>query len=99
MTVSICQQCLRLIFSGRAAVVAGFSENAAAIQSVINDLSDGGSIRINVHPITCSQVTQDTLSGDGERRPAQLRVAACLYVVNSLKPLIQRQMPVKSHFS
>jgi hypothetical protein len=99
MTVSICEQCLSLIFSGSAAIIAGFSVNAAAIQSVINDLSDGRSIRIDVHPITCPKVTQDTLSGNGQRSAAQLGVAACLYMVNSLKPLIQRQMPVKSHFS
>src|SRR4051812_3903486 len=87
------------VLLGCAAVVAGFSENAAAIQSVINDLSDGRGVWINIHPITCPQVTQNPLSRYGQGCPTQFRVAACLDMVNSLKPLFERQMPVKSHFS
>ena len=85
--------------SGSATVIAGFSENAAAIQSVINNLTDSGSVRIDIHPVTRPQVTHYPLSSDGQRRPAQFRVTASLNMVNSLEPLFQRQMPVKSHFS
>jgi hypothetical protein len=85
--------------SGSSAVVAGFSENAAAIQSVVNNLADSRSVWIDIHPITCTQVTHYPLCGDGQRRAAQLRVTARLNMINPLKPLFQRQMPVKSHFS
>ena len=75
----------------------GFCIDTSSVESVVNDLSHGRNVRINIHPITRGQVTNNTLGGDFHRRTGQLRKAPRLDVINSLEPLSQRQALVKIH--
>jgi hypothetical protein len=66
-----------------AAIISRFSIDASAIQSVVYDFTHGRGIRVDIHPVTGAQVAHDTLSRNVKSWPAQLREAACLYMVNS----------------
>jgi hypothetical protein len=74
-----------------------FSENSAAVQGVVNDFSNGGSVGIYVHSVASTQMPQDTLSGDLKRHAPQFRVSPGLNMVDSENPLVERQMSIKSH--
>jgi len=80
-------------------VVEGFGEDAAAVEGVVDDLADGGDIRIDVHAVTSAQVTDDSLGRDVEGGSAQLGVTARLNVVNHLQPFCQRKSLSSDHFS
>ena len=68
----------------RARDLGGFSINTSPIESIINDLSHGGDVRVNVHPITRREMPNDSLGRDFPRRTGQLRKAASLDVIDSL---------------
>jgi len=74
-----------------------FGINATPVESVINDLSHSGNVRIYIHPIARCEVADDTLSGDFAGCASQFRKPPCLNVINSLKPLSQRQAFVQIH--
>src|ERR1051325_5430111 len=80
-------------------VVKGLGEDAAAVERVVDDLADGGDIRVHVHPVTGAQVADDALGRDVQGGAAQLRVAARLDVVNHLQPFSQRKLLSSDHFS
>jgi hypothetical protein len=81
----------------RARDFGSFSVDTSSVESVVNDLSNGRNVRVNVHPIASGQVTDNTFGGDFHGRTGQLRKAARLDVINSLEPLSQRQALVKIH--
>ena len=83
--------------SGCAGLLCGLGKDSAPVESVINYFANGGSIRIYVHSITGTQVSDNTLGRYPHSYPRQLRIPTRLNVVNSKKPLIQRQMFTKSH--
>jgi hypothetical protein len=62
----------------------GFSIDTSSVESVVNYLSHGRNVRVNIHSITCGQVTNNTLGGNFHRRAGQLRKAPGLDVINSL---------------
>src|SRR6266849_3679821 len=62
----------------------GFSIDTSSVESVVNDLSNSRNVRVNVHPITRRQVTDNALGCNFLRRTGQLRKAPGLDVINSL---------------
>ena len=74
-----------------------FGENSTAVQSVVDYLADRRCVGIYVHPITSAQVTDYAFSGNIPRDAGQLGETARLNMINSEKPLIQRQVLTKSH--
>jgi hypothetical protein len=73
-----------------ATIIRRFGENAATIQRIIYDLAYGGSVWIDIHTVTGAQVTHNPFGRNLQRRAVQFRETACLYVVDSENPLIQR---------
>ena len=73
-----------------ATIIRSFSEHATTVQRIIYDLADGRSIWIDIHAVTGAQVTHNTLCRNVQSRAVQFGETACLYVVNSKNPLIQR---------
>jgi hypothetical protein len=57
--------------SGRARVFGGLRKNPPAIQGVIDDLPNRGGIGINIHPIACAEVPDDSFCGNLERDASQ----------------------------
>ena len=55
----------------RAGYLSGFGINTSSVKSIVDDLSNGGYIRINVHTITRGQVPNDTFSRDFAGRSGQ----------------------------
>jgi hypothetical protein len=74
--------CLSFLFSG-------LSENSAAIQGVVDNFSDSGSVRVYVHSITGPQVAQNALCGNLESHANQFRIASSLNVVNPKNSLVK----------
>lgn len=66
------------------------SENSTPINSIVDDLAHGRSVRVHVHAIARTQVTENAFSGDLQSYAAQFRVTSSLNVVNSQNPLVQR---------
>ena len=58
--------------SGSASYLGCFSENPASVESIINDFSDRGNVRIDVHPVTSSEMAQDPFGCNLQGRTAQL---------------------------
>jgi hypothetical protein len=81
----------------RARLVLGFREHASTVQRIVDDLAHGRSFRINVHPVASFEVSDDALSCDFESNAVQLGIPARLDMIDSHKPLIQRQVCIKSH--
>src|SRR6185369_6047141 len=80
-----------------AGVFFGFSEHATAVQRIVDDLAHGRSFRINVHSVASFEVSDDTFSGYVQGDSVEFRKTARLNVIDSHKPLIQRQVCIKSH--
>ena len=81
----------------RSGVFLGFGEHSAPVQRIVDDLSDGGRFRIHIHSVARLQVSDDTFRRDLQRQPVQFRIAAGLNMIDSHKPLIERQVRIKSH--
>src|SRR6266446_4480373 len=73
------------------------SKHSATVKSVINYFANSGSIRIYVHSVAGAQMSDDALGRNTHSHARQLRIPTRLNVINSKKPLIQRQMFTKSH--
>src|ERR1700730_8398336 len=69
----------------------GFGIDTPSVESVINNLSHGRDVRVNIHSITRGKMPNNSLGGDFICRTGQLRKASCLDMIDSLKPLSQRQ--------
>ncbi|GEM_PF-5350347 len=83
----------------RASYLSGLGINASSVEGIVNNLSNSRNIRINVHAITRGKVTNDAFRCDLARGTGQLRKSPRLNMINSLKPLSQRQALVKIHDS
>ena len=81
----------------RAGVFLGFSEHATAVQRIIDDLAHCRSLWIDVHSVARFEVPDDALRGYLKSNAVELRITTRLNVINSTKPLIQRQVCIKSH--
>jgi hypothetical protein len=68
-----------------------FGIDTTSVESVINNLSHGRNVRVNIHSITRGKMPNDSFGGDFICRTGQLRKASCLDMIDSLKPLSQRQ--------
>jgi hypothetical protein len=75
----------------------GLGVHAPAVESVVNYFTDRGNVRINIHPITGREMTNNSLGGDFQNGTGQLGKTPRLNVVDSLKPLSQRQALIKIH--
>jgi hypothetical protein len=75
----------------------GFGVHTPAVERVIDNLANGGDIRIHIHAITRRQVPNNTFSGNLQNGAGELRKAPCLNMIQSLKPLSQRQSFIKIH--
>jgi len=75
----------------------GLCENTTAIERVIDDFAHCGCIRINVHSIASSEMSNNTFSGYIKCHSGQLRIATRLNVIDPLEPLLQRQVSIKGH--
>ena len=75
----------------------GFSVYTPAVERVVNNLTHRRNIRVHIHTIARGKMSQDTLSGNLQHRAGKLRKAPRLDVIESLKPLSQRQALVKIH--
>src|SRR6185295_8350478 len=73
--------------------------DAPAVESIVDNFSDCGNIRIHIHPITGREMTNYSLGSNFQYGTGQLRKTPCLNMVDSLKPLSQRQALVKIHDS
>jgi len=76
-----------------------FRIDTPTVESIIDNLSYGRNVWVDVHAITSSEVTKNALGGNFQHGTGKLRKAPSLYVINSLKPLNQRQTLVKIHDS
>ena len=74
-----------------------FGEHAAAVKCVVYDLSNGGRFWINIHPVTGAQMSNNPFGRYVQSYSSKLRITTRLNMVNSKKPLIQRQVRIKSH--
>jgi hypothetical protein len=77
--------------------VACLRENSAAVQCVVDDLTNSGGFGIDVHTVTRFEMSDNAFCGDLKRNSRQLGIASRLDMINSQQPLIQRQMCIKSH--
>ena len=77
--------------------VFGFREHATAVQRIINYLAHCRSLWIDVHSVARFEVPDDALRGYLESNAVKLRITTCLDMIDSCKPLIQRQVCIKSH--
>src|SRR5688572_2517551 len=82
---------------GRARLVLCFRKHATAVKRIVDDLAYRRSLWINVHSVARFQMSDDTLGRDVESHAVQLGKPARLDMINSHKPLIQRQVCIKSH--
>ncbi len=80
-----------------ASYFSGFSENPTTIQGVIDNFSDSRNIGVYIHSVAGTEMTQDTFSCNLHRRARQLGETPSLDVVNSLKPISERQVHVEIH--
>jgi len=69
----------------------GFGIDTASVESVINNLSHSRNVGVNIHSITRGQMPNDSFGGNFICRSSKLRKASCLDMIDSLKPLSQRQ--------
>jgi hypothetical protein len=61
-----------------------------AVQGVVNNLTHCRGVRIYIHPVASSQVTQNPFRRDLHSQSGQLRIPARLNMINSLNALIER---------
>ena len=50
----------------------GFGIDTPAVESVIDDLSYSGNVGVNVHPITCSEMTNNSFGCNVQNSAAEL---------------------------
>ena len=81
----------------RAGVFLSFSKHATAIQRIVNDLAHCRSLWVDVHSVARFEVSDDTFCSYLEGEAVEFRKTARLDVIDSHKPLIQRQVCIKSH--
>jgi hypothetical protein len=89
--------CKRKRSLSRAGVFLGLGEHATTVQRIVDDLAHCRSFGINIHSVAGLQVSDDALGSDLEGEPAQLGIAPRLNMIDPHKPLIQRQVCIKSH--
>src|SRR5205085_10019472 len=82
---------------GSACVFLGFGKHATTVQCIVNNLADGRSLRINVHSVARFQMSDNTLGYYLESDAVDFRIASRLNMIDPHKPLIQRQVCIKSH--
>ena len=82
---------------GRARLVLCFRKHAPTIERVVDDLAHCRSLRIYVHSVARFEMSDDALSRYLERHAIELRKSARLDMIDSHKPLVQRQVCIKSH--
>jgi hypothetical protein len=78
-------------------VLRSLGKNTSTIQRVVNDLSNGRCVGVDIHAVARSKMTKDALGRDFQRPTGQLRIATSLDMIYSLNPLIERQVSIKSH--
>ncbi len=71
--------------------------HTSSVERVVDDLTHRRNIRIYIHPIARGEMSQDTFGRNLQNRAGKLQKAPCLNVIESLKPLSQRQALVKIH--
>src|SRR5688572_3707480 len=81
----------------RASLFLGFCKHASTVQRIVNDLAHGRGFRINVHSVACLKMPDDALSRYVQRHAVQLRETARLDMIDSHKPLMERQVCIKRH--
>jgi hypothetical protein len=69
----------------------GLGIDTTSVESVVNNLSHGRNVRVNIHSITRGKMPNDSFGGYLICGTGQLRKASCLDMIDSLKPLSQRQ--------
>ena len=74
-----------------------FGINTPTVERIVDDFSDGGNIRIDVHSIASCEMTNNPLGSYLKHRAGQLRKTPRLNVIDSLKPLSQRQALIEIH--
>ena len=80
-----------------ASYFSGFSENPTTIQGVIDDFPDSRNIGVYIHSVAGAEMAQNTFSCNLHRRARQLGKTPSLDMVNSLKPISERQVHVEIH--
>src|SRR5215471_1225069 len=73
----------------------GLGIHPSAVERVINNLANSGDVRIHIHTITRRQMPNDTFGRNFQNSAGELRKAPCLNMIESLKPLSQRQSFIK----
>jgi hypothetical protein len=81
----------------RAGMFLSLREHATAVQRIINDLANRRSFRIYIHSVARFQMSDDAFCGYLESDAVELGITSRLYMIDSHKPLIQRQVCIKSH--
>jgi len=82
---------------GGACVFLGLGKHATTVQRIVDNLADGRSFRINVHSVARFQMSDNTLGRYLECDAVEFRIASRLNMIDLHKPLIQRQVCIKSH--
>ena len=82
---------------GCASLFLSFCEHATTVERVIDNLAHGRSLWIDVHSVACFEMPDDAFSRNLECHAGQLRKAPGLDMIDSHKPLVQRQVCIKSH--
>jgi hypothetical protein len=67
---------------GGSAIIRGLGIHAATVQGIVYDFTDGGSIGVNIHPVTSAKMAHDALCSYIQGGAAQFRKATGLDMVD-----------------
>jgi len=82
---------------GCASYFSGFSENSTTIQGVIDNFPDSRNIGVYIHSVASTEMAQNAFRCNLHCRARQLGKTPSLDMVNSLKPISERQVHVEIH--
>src|SRR5205807_8624631 len=82
-----------------ASYLSSFSVYTTSVESIVDNLSNCRNVRIHIHAVARGEMTNDALCRNFTCGAGQFRKSPCLNMIDSLKPLSQRQALVKIHDS